>query len=72
MPRTTAGGDFPVPSPREDRVLIKLVRHGTSKANTGELDPQVVGDFRIPLADVGREQARAAGAASALTSCATP
>ena len=44
-------------------MIIKLVRHGTSKANTGELDPQVVGDFRIPLADVGREQARAAGAA---------
>ncbi len=43
-------------------MIIKLVRHGTSKANTGELDPQLVGDFRIPLADVGREQARSAGA----------
>jgi len=43
-------------------VIIKLVRHGTSKANTGELNPQIVGDFRIPLADLGREQARAAGA----------
>ena len=56
MPRTPAGGGFPAPSFREARVLIKLVRHGTSKANTGELDPQVVGDFRIPLADVGRDE----------------
>jgi broad specificity phosphatase PhoE len=65
MPRATAGEGFPgLALFREDRVsiIIKLVRHGTSKANTGELDPQVVGDFRIPLADVGREQARAAGA----------
>ena len=61
MPRKP--GWFPgPPSFREDSVsIIKLVRHGTSKANTGELDPQVVGDFRIPLADLGREQARAAG-----------
>lgn len=43
-------------------MIVKLVRHGTSKANTGEMDPQTCGDFRIPLADVGREQARAAGA----------
>ena len=44
-------------------MIIKLVRHGTSMANTGEMDPQVVGDFRIPLADIGRQQARSAGAA---------
>src|SRR5262249_46656619 len=44
-------------------MIIKLVRHGTSKANTGEMDPQTCGDFRVPLADVGQEQARAAGAA---------
>jgi broad specificity phosphatase PhoE len=43
-------------------MIIKLVRHGISKANTGEMDPQLCGDFRIPLADVGKEQARAAGA----------
>src|SRR5437773_264179 len=62
MPRDGRGRS-PDPSLfREDGVsIIKLVRHGTSKANTGELDPQVVGDFRIPLADRGREQARAAG-----------
>jgi broad specificity phosphatase PhoE len=47
----------------EDSVIVKLVRHGTSKANTGEMDPQVVGDFRIPLADIGHEQALSAGAA---------
>jgi broad specificity phosphatase PhoE len=42
-------------------MIIKLVRHGTSKANTGEMDPQVMGDFRIPLADLGIEQAVGAG-----------
>jgi broad specificity phosphatase PhoE len=42
--------------------VIKLVRHGLSKANTGEMDIRQVGDYRIPLADAGREQARAAGA----------
>jgi broad specificity phosphatase PhoE len=43
-------------------MLLKLVRHGLSKANTGEVDPLVCGDFRVPLSDVGIDQARAAGA----------
>ena len=43
-------------------MLLKLVRHGLSKANTGEVDPQVIGDFRVPLSDAGIEQARTAGA----------
>lgn len=43
-------------------MLLKLVRHGQSKGNTGEMDPLVVGDFRIPLSELGVEQARAAGA----------
>ena len=43
-------------------MLIKLVRHGLSKANTNEVDPLVIGDFRVPLCDAGIEQARAAGA----------
>jgi len=43
-------------------MLLKLVRHGLSKANTGEVDPQVFGDFRVPLSNIGIEQARAAGA----------
>jgi broad specificity phosphatase PhoE len=42
--------------------VIKLVRHGLSKVNTGEMDIRQVGDHRVPLADAGREQARAAGA----------
>jgi broad specificity phosphatase PhoE len=42
-------------------MIIKLVRHGQSKANTGEVDPQITGDFRVPLSDLGMEQARAAG-----------
>ncbi len=42
-------------------MLLKLVRHGLSKANTGEVDPLVCGDFRVPLSDIGIEQARTAG-----------
>lgn len=43
-------------------MLLKLVRHGLSQANTGEADPLVLGDFRIPLSAIGIGQARAAGA----------
>jgi bisphosphoglycerate-dependent phosphoglycerate mutase len=43
-------------------MLLKLVRHGLSKANTGEVDPLVCGDFRVPLSDIGIDQARKAGA----------
>jgi len=43
------------------RLVIKLVRHGQSKANTQEIDPQFVGDFRTSLTPLGEEQAREAG-----------
>ncbi len=42
-------------------LVIKLVRHGESAANTRELDPKTHGDHRIPLTERGREQAAAAG-----------
>jgi broad specificity phosphatase PhoE len=42
---------------------IKLVRHGESRANTKELNPQDVGDHTIPLTDLGWQQARNAGEA---------
>lgn len=42
-------------------LTLKLVRHGQSQANTGEVDPQLIGDFRVPLSGAGVEQARAAG-----------
>jgi broad specificity phosphatase PhoE len=42
-------------------LVIKLVRHGESAANTGEMDAQAVGDHNVPLSLRGREQARAAG-----------
>jgi broad specificity phosphatase PhoE len=44
-------------------MIIKLVRHGESLANTGEMSPEHVGDHRIPLSRRGRGQARAAGSA---------
>ena len=40
-------------------MIIKLVRHGESKANTREVDPQQVGDHTIPLSPLGRQQAQA-------------
>ncbi len=40
---------------------IKLVRHGQSLANTGELNPAEVGDHNIPLSKLGIQQARATG-----------
>src|SRR4051794_28054785 len=42
-------------------LILKLVRHGESLANTQELDPAVVGDHTIDLTERGREQARHAG-----------
>lgn len=44
-------------------LTIKLVRHGESEQNTGKLDAREVGDHAIPLSELGREQARAAGRA---------
>lgn len=41
--------------------MIKLVRHGQSLANTGELNPQAVGDHRIDLTPIGHAEARRAG-----------
>lgn len=40
---------------------IKLVRHGQSAANAGDVCPQAVGDHTIGLTPAGREQALAAG-----------
>lgn len=42
-------------------LTIKLVRHGQSKANTGEVLPHLVGDARIGLSESGRQEAHAAG-----------
>ena len=42
-------------------MIIKLVRHGQSMANTGEVVPAEVGDHTVALTALGREQARAAG-----------
>jgi broad specificity phosphatase PhoE len=42
-------------------LLIKLVRHGESFANIGELNPAEVGDHTIGLTPDGKEQARATG-----------
>ena len=40
---------------------VKLVRHGESRSNTGELNPQKVGDHTIPLTERGRQQAHQVG-----------
>lgn len=42
-------------------MIIKLVRHGESLSNTGELKPYEVGDPGIALSEKGVEQAAAAG-----------
>jgi broad specificity phosphatase PhoE len=42
-------------------VIIKLVRHGQSMANTGEVQVADVGDHTVALTGLGREQAREAG-----------
>jgi len=38
-------------------MIIKLIRHGESEANTGNMDPNKVKDAAIPLSDLGRKQA---------------
>ena len=40
---------------------IYLIRHGESEFNTGKLDPQEYGDFRIPLSEAGVQQAQQRG-----------
>jgi len=42
-------------------LTIKLLRHGQSLANTGDVLPHQTGDANIGLSDLGRQQARAAG-----------
>jgi broad specificity phosphatase PhoE len=42
-------------------LVIKLVRHGESLANVGDLNPAEVGDHTIGLTQLGQEQARRAG-----------
>jgi broad specificity phosphatase PhoE len=44
-------------------LVIKLVRHGESLANVHAFDPQKEGDYRAPLTDLGRGQARDVGLA---------
>jgi broad specificity phosphatase PhoE len=43
-------------------LLIKLVRHGESEANTGRMLAHEAGDHAIPLSPLGQTQARDAGA----------
>lgn len=43
-------------------LTIKLVRHGQSRANVGEVDAKDVGDHTICLTEHGEAQAREAGA----------
>lgn len=42
-------------------MIIKLVRHGESLHNIGDINPQTSGDYDIPLTNDGREQARKVG-----------
>jgi broad specificity phosphatase PhoE len=42
-------------------LVVKLVRHGESRANVAEVSAQDFGDHRIGLTENGREQARRAG-----------
>ena len=42
-------------------LTIKLVRHGQSKANVGEVEARDVGDHTIELTPHGHEQARGVG-----------
>jgi broad specificity phosphatase PhoE len=44
-------------------LVIKLLRHGESEANTKKVDPRDVGDHLIALTEFGRDQARTAGQA---------
>jgi broad specificity phosphatase PhoE len=42
-------------------LTIKLVRHGESLANTGEVNPRDIGDHVVPLSPHGHAQARQTG-----------
>jgi broad specificity phosphatase PhoE len=42
-------------------MIIKLVRHGQSQANTGEVLAHEIGDHTVELTALGHDQARAAG-----------
>ena len=42
-------------------MIIKLIRHGESEANTGKMDPFKQKDASIPLSDLGNEQAKMRG-----------
>ncbi len=42
-------------------MMIHLIRHGESQANTGEADPSQVGDHNIGLTDRGQAQVLATG-----------
>jgi broad specificity phosphatase PhoE len=44
-------------------LTIKLVRHGESEANVGQVDVRLVGDHSVGLTEQGKAQARTAGAA---------
>ena len=43
-------------------MIIKLIRHGESEANTGKLNPNKVKDAAIPLSKEGKQQSLDAGA----------
>jgi len=42
-------------------MLIKLIRHGQSSSNVGDVNPAVTGDYSVGLTPLGSEQARRAG-----------
>eukprot|EP00566_Odontella_aurita_P023176 CAMPEP_0113547742 /NCGR_PEP_ID=MMETSP0015_2-20120614/12521_1 /TAXON_ID=2838 /ORGANISM="Odontella" /LENGTH=140 /DNA_ID=CAMNT_0000448323 /DNA_START=107 /DNA_END=525 /DNA_ORIENTATION=- /assembly_acc=CAM_ASM_000160 len=61
-PVTADAGDLRFPSHQYNRVeRIILVRHGESLGNIDETSYGRLADWRIPLTDAGKEQARAAG-----------
>lgn len=42
-------------------MLIKLVRHGQSQTNSGEIPHGTTGDYKVNLTDLGKSQAEKAG-----------
>ena len=46
---------------KSNPMIIKLIRHGESASNTGEVRAHEVGDAGIPLTDLGKQQAFDAG-----------
>ena len=42
-------------------MIIKLIRHGESEANTGKINPFMVKDASVPLSSLGHQQAIYAG-----------